>query len=204
MKDVANQDEVRAEDVMSGPDLEPQYEGPEGGQKIQKVTHVHRAMVDEILVNPKVTVRGLSQLSGFGEPWVRIILRSQVFKDLLEDRRSQLVDPIIIGKIEGKLARVAYKSLEVIERKISKNPDDIPDHLVVKVLEIASKGLGLGQPKTEQAPQEVGRLQDLAKRLIDLKPRNTDNGVIYEAEDVEISGNKNGAGKQNATEVPRP
>ena len=101
------------------------------------------------------------------------------------DLRVEIINPIIAATTEERLNAVMHRSLDVIHEKLNKDPDRVSDALALRALEITSKALGLGQPKKEDIVVDVSHLDNLAKRLVALKPRDTGNGVVYEAENLE-------------------
>lgn len=149
------------------------------------VTHVHRAMVDAILAYPAITNRELAEMFGYSPSWVGMVLQSPLFKNVLEKRRNEVINPIIVATTEERLKAVVDRSLDVIHEKLSKDVDKVNDALVLRALEIGAKALGMGQPKKEDIVVDVSHLDNLAKRLVALKPRDTGQGVVYEAENLE-------------------
>ena len=155
------------------------YKGP------KVMTNIHRAMIDTILAIPTVTTRDLAEMYGYSQAWVSLSLQSPLFKTELERRRVEIINPIIAATTEERLNAVMHRSLDVIHEKLNKDPDRVSDALALRALEITSKALGLGQPKKEDIVVDVSHLDNLAKRLVALKPRDTGNGVVYEAENLE-------------------
>jgi len=159
---------------------------PPKGVKV--LTNVHRAMVDTILANPTASCADLGDIYGYSAHWVNLTIQSPVFKRELERRRAEVINPIIIASTEERLQAVINRSLDVINEKLSKNPDQISDTLALRALEVSAKALGLGQATTTAVVVESNHLDNLAKRLVALRPRDTSNGVIYEADSKEING----------------
>jgi hypothetical protein len=119
---------------------------------------------------------------GYSTAWVNLSIQSPLFKNILDKRRAEIVNPIIIATTQERLQAVVDRSLDVIHEKLNKNPDQVSEALALKALELGSKALGMGQPKKEELVVDVSHLDNLAKRLVALKPRETTEGVIYEAE----------------------
>ena len=152
------------------------------------LNNVHRAMVDTILARPDITTAELGDQYGFSASWTNMIINSVAFKRHLEKRRDEVINPIIIASTEERLQAVVNRSLDVIHEKLSKNPDQVSDNLALRALELGSKAMGLGQAKAATVVVEANHLDNLAKRLVALRPRNTPQGEVYEAEIKEVNG----------------
>lgn len=146
------------------------------------LNNVHRAMVDTILARPDITTAELGDQYGFSASWTNMIINSVAFKRHLEKRRDEVINPIIIASTEERLQAVVNRSLDVIHEKLSKSPDQVSDNLALRALELGSKAMGLGQAKAATVVVEANHLDNLAKRLVALRPRNTSQGEVYEAE----------------------
>ena len=157
---------------------------PPKGPKV--LTNVHRAMVDTILARPEITMAELGEKYGYSATWTNYIVSSPGFKRLLEKRRDEVINPIIIASTEERLQAVVNRSLDVIHEKLSKNADQVSENLALRALELSSKAMGLGQVKAATVVVESNHLDNLAKRLVALRPRDTQQGVVYEAEAKEI------------------
>ena len=152
------------------------------------LNNVHRAMVDTILARPDITTAELGDQYGFSASWTNMIINSVAFKRHLEKRRDEVINPIIIASTEERLQAVVNRSLDVIHEKLSKNPDQVSDNLALRALELGCNALGLGQAKAATVVVEANHLDNLAKRLVALRPRNTPQGEVYEAEIKEVNG----------------
>ena len=157
---------------------------PPKGPKV--LTNVHRAMADTILARPDITMAELGEQYGVSASWTNLIVNSVAFKRHLEKRRDEVINPIIIASTEERLQAVVNRSLDVIHEKLSKTPDQVSDNLALRALELSSKAMGLGQAKAATVVVEANHLDNLAKRLVALRPRNTPQGEVYEAEAKEV------------------
>jgi hypothetical protein len=161
---------------------------PPKGPKV--LTNVHRAMVDTILARPDITMAELGEQYGISATWTNMIINSVAFKRQLEKRRDEVINPIIIASTEERLQAVVNRSLDVIHEKLSKNPDQVSDTLALRALELSSKAMGMGQIKAATVVIESNHLDNLAKRLVALRPRTTSQGEVYEAHAKEIHGSR--------------
>ena len=152
---------------------------PPKGPKV--LNNVHRAMVDTILARPEMTTAELGEQYGFSPAWTNLIINSVAFKRLLEKRRDEVINPIIIASTEERLQAVVNRSLDVIHEKLSKSADQVSDNLVLKALEVSTKAMGMGQAKAAAVVIESNHLDNLAKRLVALRPRDNSGAIDVQA-----------------------
>ena len=69
---------------------------------------------------------------------------------------------------------------------------EVSDNLALRALELSSKAMGLGQAKAATVVVEANHLDNLAKRLVALRPRATPQGEVYEANAKEIGPGPSG------------
>lgn len=139
-----------------------------------RIRYTHEAMIDKIIANPWVSNIELAEYFGYSQSWVSTIITSGAFQAKLAERKEELVDPLIRLNLEDRFKALTSRSLEVLQAKLCRSIDDIPDMLVLKAVELGTKALGLGM---SDAPQVViaseDRLEKLAHRLIALQGRGT-------------------------------
>lgn len=119
------------------------------GNRLQKVSYSHEAMIDILIHEPTITQNELAKRFGYSVSWVSIVMGSDAFQAALAKRRDDLLNPEIIASLEERFRGLASQSLQVIAEKLEKtsNPD-----LALKALEISSKALGFGARSTPQGP----------------------------------------------------
>jgi len=167
---------------------------PPKGPKV--LTNVHRAMADTILARPDITMAELGEQYNLSASWTNLIVNSVAFKRYIEKRRDEIVNPIIIASTQERLEAVTNRALDVIHEKLSKNADQVSDNLALRALELSSKAMGLGQAKAATVVVETNHLDNLAKRLVALRPRNTPQGEVYEAEAKEVGAGGHQTGQR--------
>lgn len=156
------------------------------GKAIQKVRYTHDGMIDLIVENPAISQGELAATFGYTPGWVSLVMSSDAFKERLEERRAELVDPAIRATIEERFKAMTTRSLEVLQEKLAQDAHQIPDNLVLKALELGAKGLGIGGNAPPPAPRDGGnRLEALAERLLALQSR-VQGGMTYEGQAAEI------------------
>lgn len=153
------------------------------GQAIAKVRYSHDAMIDAIVMNPAVSQNELAAMFGYTPAWVSLVMSSDAFKERLEARRAELVDPTIRATLEERFKALVTRSLEVLQEKLSQPTTAIPDNLALRAAELGAKALAIGGNAPPPAvPVPPDYLEKLADRLSTLNNR----GVTYEIQDAEV------------------
>lgn len=131
--------------------------------------YTHDAMIDLVVSDPWISQNQIAAHFGYTPAWVSIIFSSDAFRERLEQRKQELIDPTIRASIEERLRAVVSRSLDVLAEKLAQPAKSVPDNLALRALEYGAKGLGLGQQ--QQAPVHVhaDHLNILANRLVALR-----------------------------------
>jgi predicted transcriptional regulator len=108
---------------------------------IAKVNNAHDAMIDLMIAQPTMTQAAMAKSLGYTQPWVSRIIASDAFQARLNQRREELVNPVIAQNVEERIKGLAMLSLDVIEEKLgqTRNPD-----LAMKAFELSTKAAGYG------------------------------------------------------------
>ena len=108
---------------------------------IQRVSYSHDAMIDLIISAPGAKQGDIAKHFGYTEAWVSRIMNSDAFQARLAERKTELVDPVLVASIEEKLRALASKSLDVVIDRLTLSPT-LEGGL--KALEVTTKALGYG------------------------------------------------------------
>jgi hypothetical protein len=120
--------------------------------EIQKVKYTHDGMIDLIVANPSLAQGEIAAVFGYTQTWISIIFNSDAFKERLEERKSELVDPVIRATIEEKFKALASLSMEIVLEKLHATRSE---HTALKALDISARALGYGSKVGGQAPVSV-------------------------------------------------
>lgn len=113
------------------------------GAVIEKLSYSHKAMIDLLVANPMISQGELAKAFGYTQPWISRILRSDSFREMLAERTSELVDPLVLQSIEQRFEALVTQSLDILERKLM--PEAMPSaDLALKAAELGSRALGYG------------------------------------------------------------
>lgn len=151
---------------------------------VKRLNYSHKAMIDQILAQPGISQRQLAATFGYSESWICQVMSSDAFQSALAERSAEIIDPTLTMKVEERFNGLVSRSLDILQEKLSKSADLVPDNLAVRVLEVASRAAGYGaKPETPPAsPVTVEfHLEQLGGNLTKLLQRKK-----TEAVDVEI------------------
>lgn len=128
--------------------------------EIQKVHYTHDALIDQIVSNPGIDQRQLAKMYGYTEAWVSTIVNSDSFKARLQERKADLIDPLIVANFEERLKGTLGVALSVINEKLEtgRNAD-----LALKTLELGAKALSFGARPSAVNLQQAFVIQVPAK-----------------------------------------
>lgn len=108
---------------------------------IQKVRYTHEAMAERILANPCISQNELAQHFGYSVGWISQVLGSDSFQAYLEDRKNEIVDPILRAAVEESFKGLVLQSMQRLREKLDSNPSD---QLVLETFKSASRAMGYG------------------------------------------------------------
>lgn len=157
----------------------------------KRLRYSHDAMIDIIVMNPAVTQAELAETFGYTQAWVSVVMASDAFRERLEFRRGELVDPAIGATLRERFQALAQKSLDVVLAKLSKPIDAIDDATALKAMELGAKALSVGgfgkAPEAAAAPvRGMDNLNALSDRLTGLLRRaNMETSNVQDAQIID-------------------
>jgi hypothetical protein len=151
--------------------------GPTGqlpAQPIAKLNYSHEAMVDLIIANPAISQNELARRFGYSAPWVSRVLASDAFQAKLAERSKEVVDPTVRQAVEEQFKGLVLRSLAILQEKLDRPTEQIPDQLALRAFEISSRAAGYGgKPEPPLAPPVAVHLhlENMADNLTRLLKR---------------------------------
>jgi hypothetical protein len=147
----------------------PQTHSP-AKPEIAKVRYTHDAMIDLIISDPWISQNQIAAYFGYTVSWVSIIFSSDAFKERLEMRKEELVDPAIRATLEERMKALVTRSLDVLMEKLNKPASGVSDTVALRALELGAKAIGMGgnAPATP-VTINAGHIENLAERLVQLR-----------------------------------
>lgn len=85
------------------------------------VKPLHELLADLVMTQPGLTAAELGAKVGRHPVTVRLILRSDLFRELLAQRRQEVVDPRVTAKVEELLDVTISTSLEVLSKSVEES-----------------------------------------------------------------------------------
>lgn len=111
---------------------------------IEKVSYSHDKMIDLIIANPRIKQDHLAQYFGYTPAWVSRIMSSDAFRLRMEQRREELVNPIITATLEERFADLALRGAAIMQEKLDNPAVMVTFADAAKAVEIGAKGLAVG------------------------------------------------------------
>ena len=145
-----------------------------GGTSV-KPRYTHEAMADMILTNPRITENELAAYWGYTQGWVSSIVRSDAFQSILARRREELINPELRLTIEERFKALSHQSLRVLQEKLARPANEVPDNLALRAAELGAKALGIGgHAPPPPPPNPADYLPALQERLLRMRRQPAD------------------------------
>ncbi len=140
-------------------------------------------LLDLRLANPTASQEEIARLAGRSHHLVTKLEQSDMYKERLAIRRAEVVDPELRDVVAQKFRALEQRSLDILAKKLSKEPEKISDNLALRCAELGAKVAGRldRAAPPPPAPSPV-HLEELAERLVALQNRVRSRG----AEDAEV------------------
>lgn len=152
-------------------------------QGIEKLRYNHDQMIDMIIMNPGMSNTELAKIFGYSAGWVNMLKGSDVFIERLKARSNELIDPTLRMSFDERFRAMLTRSMVVLQEKLADEPENIPDGLVLKVVEMCAKALGMGGDSPQVLAQVLpDHLDKLATRLVALQKKTVNQGVVIDVE----------------------
>lgn len=152
--------------------VKPPTKAPPKEQAIAKVSYTHDGMIDLLLANPAMSQQDLAAYFGYTPPWICRILASDAFRARYSERAKELIDPTLLASIEERFKGLVLRSIEILEEKLAKPSDEVPDQLALQSLNVAAKAAGFGIKNPQPAPAAPGdihiHLEQMGGGLVNL------------------------------------
>lgn len=139
-----------------------------------KMRYSHQAMADMILENPAISQNEIAAAFGRTAGWISTIVTSDAFQCMLAARKAELIDPELVLSHRERFSALTTRSLQVLQEKLAKPVDQIPDNLVLRAVELGAKALSIGGNAPPAAPpvatDYLPAIADRLSRLIGQRP----------------------------------
>lgn len=141
-------------------------------QTLKQVRYSHEAMADMLIAEPSISQNELATRFGRTPTWISIVINSDAFQSYYAARKAEVVDPELIATVRERFQALTVRSLQVLQEKLQRPANEIPDNLALKAAELGAKGLGVGgNAPPPAAPNPAEYLPAIAERLMRLQGR---------------------------------
>lgn len=141
-------------------------------QTLKNVRYSHEAMADMLIADPTISQNSIAAHFGRTPTWISIVINSDAFQSYYAARKAEVVDPELIATVRERFQALTVRSLQVLQEKLTRPADQIPDNLALKAAELGAKGLGIGgNAPPPAAPNPAEYLPAIAERLMRLQGR---------------------------------
>lgn len=91
---------------------------------ITRIKNVHDAMIDWIIANPTAKNSELAEFFGYSAVYTARLTCSDIFQARLQERKAEVVNPVLTASIEDRINGLLALSLDVVETELerSRNP----------------------------------------------------------------------------------
>lgn len=110
--------------------------------RIDRVSYTHDAMIDLVLQNPMISQNEIAHHFGYTASWTSIIFNSDAFQARLAERKTEIVDPLVRGRVEEAIKGLVSQSVEILREKLA-NPNPDTD-LALEVFKASTRAAGYG------------------------------------------------------------
>jgi len=180
---------IKVEAVVSAPSWPTS--GPGSKPAIQKIAYNHEAMIDLILTNPAISQNALAKHFSLTPSWVSQVMCSDAFQSALAKRREEIIDPVLRLTVEDNFKALVSRSLDILQQKLNKPAEEIPDQLALRALEIGSRAAGYGVKDQSQPAAQTDvhiHLEQLGGGLVALLQRKKLEALLDSTKNSAIEG----------------
>lgn len=129
-------------------------------------------MIALLISQPWISQNELAAHFGMSASWISTIICSDLFQTKLAEKRDELVDPELRTSIKAQMEGLHSRSMDILRKKLEREPDQVPDQLALQVAKVMGQGLGYGSKETKISVHETHvHLEELGSNLVGLLRR---------------------------------
>jgi hypothetical protein len=117
-----------------------------------------------LIADPTISQNSIAAYFGRTPTWISIVINSDAFQSYYAARKAEVVDPELVASIRERFQALTVRSLQVLQEKLTRPADQIPDNLALKAAELGAKGLGVGGNAPPPAPAQPCRVPSRDRR----------------------------------------
>lgn len=134
---------------------------PAGPYRPRKYAYWYDTIIEWMLANPQGSMKDCAAALGKTPQTLYLVTNSDVFKLRYEERRKAHFDGLSQG-ILLRTARVAEKSLAILEDRLEKNPEALSTKAILDTANSTLERLGYGAPPPAQTNIQVNAQPQVA------------------------------------------
>ena len=127
----------------------------------------HEALMDAMMLNPRIDNKELAQIFGYSAAWIGTIVNSDAFRVALHRRKSEIIDPTLVATLEDHYRNMAIRSVQVITQKLNAPAEAVSDDLALRAAALGATMFKQTAPAPAAVPESS--IDKLADRLIALQ-----------------------------------
>lgn len=127
----------------------------------------HEALMDAMMLNPRIDNKELAQIFGYSAAWIGTIVNSDAFRVALHRRKSEIIDPTLVATLEDHYRNMAIRSVQVITQKLNAPAEAVSDDLALRAAALGATMFKQTAPVPTAVPESS--IDKLADRLIALQ-----------------------------------
>lgn len=106
-----------------------------------KMKYSHMALIDAIIANPMIDKKELAETFGVSYSWICTATNSDAFLTLLEKRRKEISDPILIETLTDRMRALTNGVIDLIETRVMKGAVKNTELIDIMKIGLLSQGL---------------------------------------------------------------
>lgn len=106
-----------------------------------KLKYSHTALIDALIANPMIDKKELAETFGVSYSWICTATNSDAFLTLLEKRRREIADPILIETLTDRMRALTNGVIDLIEQRVGKGAVKNTELIDIMKVGLMSQGL---------------------------------------------------------------
>lgn len=149
---------------------------------LKKLNYSHEAMIDAMIANPAISGGELAAMFGYTEAWISTIRSSDAFREKLAERKTELVNPVVLASVEERFDIITRLAQEKVIHELSKPVQEVSIDVAMQAAALGAKGAGRGgfgskvqvnvsSPDPQRIDRIADRLRSLNQGVVDVEAR---------------------------------
>lgn len=106
-----------------------------------QLTYTHKAMMDLILADPTMPIEDLAEHFGVTKAWAKKVTMSDAFQAVLDKRREEIINPIIVESATEKIRGLTNNTLDMLNSRVELGVVKTTELIEIAKIGMTSMGL---------------------------------------------------------------